>query len=80
MTTKERLEAALNCMNKRRDALLDEYLASMEKPEWTPEVSLNAINTAGRLYDCDRHVTNLTMELKRIQTSGGNGKGNGNAS
>lgn len=63
-----RLEVALKRMGERRSALLNDYLLSMEKPTWDNETSMGAVNTAGRLMDCDRHITNLTLELKRAQT------------
>lgn len=64
---KERLEKALDAMVKRRDTLLDQYLSSLERPEWTMQDSLQAVESAGRLHDCDRHITNLQMELKRLE-------------
>lgn len=74
MTTKERLETAIKKLTKCREDLLNEYLLSLERPDWTPETSMQAINTAGRLSDCDRHITNLQLELKREQTSPSNSK------
>lgn len=66
---KERLEKALETMKKRRDELLDEYLSSLEVDAWDNARSMQAVNTAGRLQDCDRHVTNLVLELKRMEVS-----------
>ena len=81
MTTKERLESALDKMITCREELLNQYLLSLERPDWSPETSHEAVNTAGRLHDCDRHITNLTLELKQVQSGSGNpGQGAGHAS
>jgi len=61
-----RLEKDIKKMTICRDWLLDQYLCSIEKPEWDPTTSMTAVETAGRLHDCDRHITNLQMELKNI--------------
>ena len=78
MTTMERLEAAVTKLTKCREDLLNAYLFTMERPDWSQETSMEAINTAGRLMDCDRHITNLQIEIKRLQTSGSK-KGGSNA-
>lgn len=65
-----RIQGLIDDMLNRRDNLLNEYLMALEKPEWTNEVSMLAVNTAGRLSDCDRHITNLQLELKRLKTTG----------
>lgn len=66
---KERLEKALEAMTKRRDDLLNEYLLSLETDVWDAQHSMTAVETAGRLHDCDRHITNLELEIKRLEVT-----------
>ncbi len=61
----KRLEKALKKMTKCRESLIDAYLSSLERPDWSQENSMTAVESAGRLHDCDRHITNIVMELKR---------------
>jgi hypothetical protein len=68
MGSKERIEKALKEMGVRRDSLLNDYLLSIEKPVWDHSTSMEAVNAAGRLNDCDRHITNLQLEMKRAAT------------
>lgn len=65
MTMKERLQNAVDLMTHRRDALLDTYLDSLLVDDWSSTRSMTAVETAGCLHDCDRHISNLMMEIKR---------------
>lgn len=65
--TANSIEDALKLMTERRQSLLQDYLASLLRPDWGMATSGQAIETAGRVHDCDRHITNLMMELKRIR-------------
>lgn len=62
---KKRITDLLGVLNGHREIGLNLYLDELEK--YVPaEGSLTAINRAGMLADLDRHITNLEMELKRI--------------
>lgn len=66
MATKEQLQGLLTMLHDRRETLLNQYLADVGVSEWTNERSMEAVNSAGRLHDIDRHITNITMEMNRI--------------
>ncbi len=51
----------------QRDAVLERYLSGLD--QYHPETGgLLAIERAGFLNDLDKHITNLELEVKRIET------------
>jgi len=68
---RERLDKILDELDQRRQAILEEYLQALEVPEWNSMNSMKAIGPAERLHDLDRHITNIHLELKRLELTNG---------
>lgn len=64
---KERLEKLIEHMDNQREVILNEYLASLDKYDGTSSSGMASVNSAGMLHDLDRHITNLHLELKRLE-------------
>lgn len=64
--TQKRIEKALKEMTKRRGVCLNQYLMSLERPEWTHERSQAARDAANYLSACDTHIATLSSELKTL--------------
>lgn len=66
----ERLEKLIGLLDQKRDSLLESYISSLEKnvenPEWK-DGSMGIIENAALIHDLDKHITNMHMEIKRIQ-------------
>lgn len=65
---KERLEKLIEALNKKREGLLEDYLAVLEAS--APDIhngSQAAIDRAGFIHDVDKHITNLHMELRHLK-------------
>lgn len=63
---KQRIVDLLGVLNGHREVGLDLYLGALDK--YVPkEGSIEAVERAGILHDLDRHITNLEMEVKRIE-------------
>jgi HD superfamily phosphohydrolase YqeK len=62
---KDRIIERIKSMTEHRDRVMENYLVSLD--QYDPnEGSISAVERAGILHDLDKHLTNLQMELKRI--------------
>lgn len=62
----ERILELLKKLVGHRDQVLSFYLTALDN--YVPkEGSMEAVGRAGMLHDLDKHITNLEMELKRIE-------------
>lgn len=62
----ERLIELIRKLNEKRGEVVKHYLDELE--HWTPrEGSIAAIARAGILHDLDKHITNLELEIKRLE-------------
>lgn len=68
MEGKERFNALLDQLTKRRESLLEEYLKALEVAEWNNLNSMKAVENAGKIHDIDRHITNIMLEIKRLES------------
>jgi hypothetical protein len=64
---KERLEKLVESLKSKREEILASYLAALEAYDG----SMDAITTAGRLHDIDKHITNLYAEIARPEALNG---------
>ncbi len=58
----QRITKLIEDLDTKRDEVMETYLKSLEDYD-----GHRAADNAGALHDLDRHVTNLHLELKRIQ-------------
>jgi hypothetical protein len=62
---KERIQKLIDRLDGMRDDVLARYLDALN--EYSSETgSMPAVQRAGLLHDIDKHLTNLNMEMKRI--------------
>lgn len=62
---KDRIEALIGKLDVYRDSILGNYLTSLD--HYDPENgSMDAVERAGLLHDLDKHITNLHMEMVRL--------------
>lgn len=59
---KERIDKLIQKLSEERDAVLKQYLDSLDKYEGN-----KAAEAAGHLHDLDRHITNLHLEIQRMK-------------
>lgn len=65
---KERLEGLIGKLVGCRNLVLDNYLTELSA--YDPSAgSMKAVERAGLLHDLDKHITNLHMELKRLEVT-----------
>lgn len=69
----EKIESLIDALVKKREGLLEKYVAKLEDYACTeagPQPQgMDAITMSGLVIDLDRHITNLNLELKRLKTS-----------
>lgn len=63
----KRIQELIKMLNGLRDAALTHYLNELANFN-AEKGSTRAVEAAGILHDLDKHVTNLEMEMKRIQS------------
>ncbi len=64
---RDKIQKQLSRLEGMRNDVLGLYLTDLE--EFSVKTgSMAAVNSAGILHDLDRHITNLEMELKRMES------------
>lgn len=62
----ERIQKQIDRLEELREDVLVNYLAALDAYK-ADMGSMEAVERAGILHDLDRHLTNLRMEVRRIE-------------
>lgn len=65
-TLEERIDTLIKKLVGHRDLVLDNYLTALNGYD-PKEGSMESIERAGIMHDLDKHITNLELEIKRIE-------------